>query len=247
MSKSDLPTGIFLRGLRKDLLYFRYQDETGVWRSDAANLVLPPIGNSQREEVLAMAKAAREEILRAIDRKRRIQTFGHAPGVTTIRSYAERTWLKRREVDFPTSWKDDEHHLRLHVYPYLGDRSLTAVTSADLYDFLGHLKRKDRLHLQKGEKKVWKSLKGDKLAPRTIRNIWGTTCALFRDAAVIERLIPVSPCLGLRDTGVVPEATDKDPLRANGLALSISDIEQLISDERVPEDRRVIYALDFLS
>src|SRR4051812_9267992 len=95
---SDLPSGIFLRGVRKDLIYFRYQDPTGQWRNDAANLVLPPLGDPKREAVIELAKAARDEIIRTVERTRQVQKRGPMPGVNTVRSYAEKTWLKRRET-----------------------------------------------------------------------------------------------------------------------------------------------------
>jgi integrase len=247
---SGLPPGLILRGARRDLIYYSYQDTKGKWRQGPSNMVLPPEGHSDRERTIKAAQAQLQAMQREIARMRQIQNKKPSVGggVVTVGSYAEQ-WLKRREVDLPASWADDEHHLRLHFLPDFGDRVLGSVTSGELFDFLRALKKKDRLHqfINEKKEKVWKAVKGDKLAPRTVRNIWSSISALFRDAAVIDRFIPVSPCLGLRDTGAVPEATDKDPLRAEGLTLSVTDIEQLIWDERVPEDRRVQYALDFLS
>jgi integrase len=65
-----------------------------------------------------------------------------------------------------------------------------------------------------------------KLAPRTIHHVYHLTATLFR-TAVAEELIDATPCVLQR--GVLPKK-----------------VEKLISDRRITEDRRVLYALKAL-
>ena len=79
-----------------------------------------------------------------------------------------------------------------------------------------------------------------KLAPRTIRHVYGALHTMFRDAQVDE-LIPANPCILKR--GELPKRVDRDPTWRAGAVLTRGELEQLISDERLPPDRRVLYAL----
>jgi hypothetical protein len=45
--------------------------------------------------------------------------------------------------------------------------------------------------------------------------------------------------------GELPPKEDKDPLWRAGAVFTQAEVEQLIGDERVPEDRRVPYAVLF--
>jgi integrase len=82
------------------------------------------------------------------------------------------------------------------------------------------------------------------LAPRTIYHVFQTTALLFR-TAIIDELIDATPCIVAR--GVLPKKVDKDPNWRNGAIYSREEVEQLISDGRIPEDRRVLYALKGLA
>ncbi len=79
-----------------------------------------------------------------------------------------------------------------------------------------------------------------KLAPRTIRNIYGMLHTMFVDAKV-EGLIVSNPCELPRDA--LPKRRDKDATWRASAVLVASEVERLISDERIPEDRRVVYAV----
>ncbi len=82
------------------------------------------------------------------------------------------------------------------------------------------------------------------LAPRTIYHVYQTTALLFR-AAIIDELIDATPCVVAR--GVLPKKVDKDPNWRNEAIYTREEVEQLISDSRIPEDRRVLYALKGLA
>jgi len=70
---------------------------------------------------------------------------------------------------------------------------------------------------------------------------------MFADAAEM-RGIPRDPCLGVRWKKHTPRKHDKDPRWRRGLrAWSIDDLVLLTTDERIPEDHRLLNALRFLS
>jgi integrase len=76
-------------------------------------------------------------------------------------------------------------------------------------------------------------------APRTIRNIYSSLRAFFRDAE-IEGFIDRSPCILTRyQLGPV---VDADPTGETA-RFSRQELTILVSDDRIPCDRRVLYAL----
>lgn len=89
-----------------------------------------------------------------------------------------------------------------------------------------------------------KSLRDEgRLAPKTIRNIHGTLHRLFEDAAADE-LVPSNPCVLKR--GDLPPDQDADLDWRETAIYQRHEVEMLIEDERIPEDRRVYYAVLFL-
>lgn len=88
-----------------------------------------------------------------------------------------------------------------------------------------------------------RDLRQGDLAPRSIRHVYATLRAMF-ESAVVEELIPHNPCVLRR--GELPQKRDQVPeWRAE--AYSIAEVERLISDTEIPQERRVIYALKALA
>ena len=65
--------------------------------------------------------------------------------------------------------------------------------------------------------------------------------AMFR-TAVADELIQFTPCVVAR--GILPKKVDKDPAWRAQAIYTRQEVESLISDSRIPQDRRVLYALD---
>ncbi len=84
----------------------------------------------------------------------------------------------------------------------------------------------------------------DQMAPRSVRHIYGTLHTMFRDA-VADELIDTNPCVV--PTGELPKKIDKDPTWRRSAIFTKNEVEAAISDERIPMDRRVVYALLFLA
>jgi integrase len=82
------------------------------------------------------------------------------------------------------------------------------------------------------------------LAPRTVRHIYGQLHARFR-RAYRKGLVDGNPCALERHE--LPKKEDKDPTWRASAVFSRAEVEQVISDERLPEDRRALYAMMFLA
>jgi len=151
-------------------------------------------------------------------------------GPATLKAFGE-TWLKGRPGQGVTCSADEAGHLRNHVWPDLGATLLRDLRPRHVRDLVHSLRGKASKH-------------GGALAPRTIRTIYATLHRLLKDA-VVDELIATSPCILKR--GDLPRAVDKDPQWRQGAVFSREEVEALVSDERVPDDRRVAYGLLFLA
>jgi integrase len=120
-------------------------------------------------------------------------------------------------------------HLEAFLYPAVGDVPLAEVTDVALIDWAQGL---EKTHGPSGKAP----------SPKYIRKITATTRALFKDATRRHK-IERTPC--------VWEDTDLPELEANARiaedGFELQEVAQLIRDERIPEDRRVLYALEFLT
>lgn len=152
-------------------------------------------------------------------RQQHVDRFRAGTDATTVRSYAK-GWIDARRGRVH-SVADEDTRLRLHVLPHIGDLELEAVRPRHVRDLV--------VELRKG-----------KLAPRTIRHCYGTLRTLFQ-TAIREELIQSNPCVLGRDE--LPKKADKDPAWRATAVFTRTEVEAIISDERIPLDRRVLYAL----
>ncbi len=175
------------------------------------------------------SKAAK--VLEAIER--RIQAtagFGEpALGPLTVKRYLA-SWIKDRRLRNVASAGDDETRLQRHALPELGELLLAEVRPSHIRSLVRSLKAKV------GQGRA-------QLAPRTVRHVYGVLHRMFEDA-VADELIESNPCSIKR--GELPAKIDKDPTWRSGAVFTREEVEQLISDKRIPEDRRVFYAIAFL-
>src|SRR5262249_2205731 len=169
--------GIFVRGRK---LWARFKDASGAWVNKSTPFEVGQESEAARylARRLANAAAKREADLRA----------GQSDdGSVQFRTFAGR-WLKERRALGVRSISDDESRMKRHILPELGDLDLGDVQSRHVRAFVLKLRTKTRG-------------KGEKLAPRTIRNVYGLLSTMFRDA-VAEGLIAATPCVLRR--GVLP-------------------------------------------
>jgi hypothetical protein len=79
------------------------------------------------------------------------------------------------------------------------------------------------------------------MAPKSIYNAYSTVSAFFRDAA-LEDLIEQSPCVLVKHQ-LGPKVDIEPEFRANA-QFGRDELEMLISDSRIPLDRRAFYVLE---
>lgn len=144
-----------------------------------------------------------------------------AAGLTVRRFTA--TWIEQRKATVRT-WKGDESRLRLYVFPRIGDMLLAEVRAKHLADLFRELRSRTE----------------NAVAPKTVHNAYAAVRALFRDA-VIEGLIHHSPCVLTEHQ--LGQKRDADPEWRDGAHFTRTEAEALISDARIPFDRRVLWGL----
>jgi integrase len=143
-------------------------------------------------------------------------------GPVTVAAYA-RKWLEDRRTLVADS-KNDEARLKYHVLPAIGSMRLDEVRPRHLVEMFRALRD------------------ANKLAPKSIINVYSTVKALFRDAKMADLLIGDAPTILTKYQ--LGEAVDKDPEWRATARYSRDELEILISDPRLPIDRRVLYALE---
>lgn len=202
---------------RKGRLYLYFRQE-GKWVERAAGVTDTPEGRAEAEALL-------EQIREKLKAQTAIRTS--VGGDLTLKKYAL-SWLDGREDN--TSNVDDRQRLEDHVFPVLGESLLGDVRAGDVKRLVDALRKKQ-------------SARGETLAPRTIRNVYAALSGMFRDA-VLDEKIAASPCI-LRGRHL-PQARDSDPEWRDTAIFELAEVALLVRDERIPEDRRVLYALEFL-
>lgn len=159
---------------------------------------------------------------RLLEVRREMQALARAtggePGPLTVERWGERWLLARDNRDAD----NDAARLRLHVFPNVGGLALGEVEPRHLAALA----------------KDWS---GKGLAPRTRRNVYSVVKAMFRDARIEGVLSGADPCiLTHRQLGKIKDAPG---FVRRDAVFSRDELEALISDDRVPHDRRVWYAL----
>lgn len=224
--------GVYARG---NQLWLRYTDAQGkrCWTPSGFEL------DKEKEAAAALAiiqrqVAAEKNFAQKAEAGEELPTKG-----VTVKAFGEH-WNARRlkKPDREQAAKEDKWKL-LHIYESLGRILITEFRTKHGRAFVEELRAK--LH---ETKKLPDGSPAPALAPRTIRSIWGCLHHLFR-AAVVAELIPVNPCV--LEPGDLPPNEDANPEWRDSAVFERWEVEQLISDERVPAWRRVLWACLFLA
>lgn len=142
--------------------------------------------------------------------------------------------LKWIDTQHHRTAKDEKGYLKNHLVPAsLGTMRLDHVTSGDVAEWIEWL----RARPSKRDNKP--------LAPRYVRSIYDVVRRAFARARA-KRIIATSPC-DEDAAKALPAVADKDPAARATWHLSRSEAQALLFDERVPRDRRVLYAISFLT
>lgn len=204
--------------IKQNKLWARYKNDTGKW-SNAPTPYRP--GDEAK---------ARRYLARLEARIHASVAIGLAAGMqsgtpVTVNQYADK-WIKDRRPLRLATLSDDETRLKRHVLPTLGSFALHEVRPRHIRDLVLKLRAEGSL------------------APRTIHHVFHAVKAMSH-AAVADELLDATPCVLSR--GVLPKKVDKDPSWRATAIYTRAEVESLISDARIPEDRRVLYALKALA
>jgi integrase len=176
---------------------------------------------------MGRAKRALETIERRIEAEK---LTGIPVGELTVKAYGEK-WLKARPGHGVSTAADEARRLRLHAWSTIGHHLLKEIRTRHIRDLIRGLSRK-------------KSARGTPLAPRTVRHVYATLHTMFREA-VVDELLSTNPCVVSKED--LPAKKDNDPTWRQGAIFTRDEAEQLFSDPRIPEDRRVVNALELLA
>jgi integrase len=199
-------------------LWARFKDEHGRWKGG-------PTPYRPGDEAKARGFLKRLENQSAAKRSYSEGAGEKHKGPITVASYADR-WVADRKQLGLVSASDDGARLKLHALKFIGQMSLGDVRPRHLKDMVLGM-RKDAV-----------------LAPRSIRKVYATVVTMFR-TAVADELVPFTPCVLAK--GILPKNVDKDAtFRANAI-FTREEVQALISDVRILEDRRVVHALKALA
>jgi integrase len=141
-----------------------------------------------------------------------------AGGIPTVQSFA-RTFLEKRRLVGVRSARNDESRLRTHVFPAIGMMRLDEMAPRHIADLIAQVRALRR-------------------APRTVRNVYSVLRALFREAQIAGL---ISPCI-LTHFQLGRVRDGKKGWR-EGALFTREELQTLISDRRIPPDRRVLYGL----
>ncbi|BDG06996.1 hypothetical protein AMPC_01090 [Anaeromyxobacter paludicola] len=155
----------------------------------------------------------------------------------TVRRFFEEIWLPQRKVLRPFAWQVDKGRLEQHFLPDFGDRVLSQLASdraeVELLDWLLGLRSK----LSKRD--------GKPLASRTVWNIASIVRVFFSDA-LERKKIARDPTEHWNAERHLPAKADKEQGWRQRAGFTLDQVVTLTTDRRIPEDRRVLYALRFL-
>lgn len=169
-------------------------------------------------EVGQEEEAARR--LRALqDQVEAMRAVGAGAGPLTVQRWATK-WIERRERRGVAMVRDERQRLRAYIGPALGDIPLGELTRRQVVSWVDELR--------------------GRLAPRSVLHVYGTLRQMMATAAR-EGLIDATPCTLEGDE--LPRLEDRDPEWRQEAVFTREELERLISDPDIPEDRRVAYAL----
>jgi hypothetical protein len=193
-------------------LYVKVKDPDKGWTYMQAVVNGRPLEIGQEAAALAFRHAAQNALDAGVE-------LGLGGDDTVANYFARRVLPQRKAMDVKT-WDDEEGRFKLHIEPLLGKMALSEVQPRHVNG-------------------VIEQLRAAKKASRTVRNVYHVMRTIFR-LAQIDGLTSSSPCILTR--AELGKIKDKHKEWRAGAIYSREELVELISDERIPWDRRVYYA-----
>jgi integrase len=168
------------------------------------------------------------------------------PRGLTLRGFVEE-WLAAREKRGIVKAQDERRFfaqiifpaLRSSTEPGLGDRLLVDIRRSHIVALMHEVAQ---LRAAATGRPGTRKASGERLSARTVLHVYRTLSTAMADAAR-DMLIPGSPCSLTTARGELPKKRDKDPTWRERSVFAREEAIALLADERVPDDRRVYYAL----
>ena len=206
---------------RKKLLYVKFRRPDGSWGRVSTGYRVGQEAFGQAFMAVWVAKGEKPD---------RIDLDGPLVIPTPETSVGEfgRVFVSERRARGILDWGHEETHLRYHLHG-LRDRPLRDVTKGETLSWARSLAGRTGEH-------------GKPLAAATIKKITATVKMVFKEA-VKRDLIAVTPCVW--DAADLPRKMTSARSREGGF--TAEDVARFMYDKAIPEDRRVLYAMEFLT
>lgn len=186
-------------------------------------------GETDKRRAMSYLAELRRQIREGTWRPKNERDEPTEPAPITCNEWAE-TWFERRRDAEVKCAADEERDVRRWLLATHGDSPLVSVTRSDIREAIDGMRRKN----------------GERYAPRTVLKAYAAVRLCFADA-VAEEVIASSPCTLQKRRGELPTKRDADPRWRASAVYTRDEAETLISDERIPWDRRVYYSLGLLA
>ena len=151
----------------------------------------------------------------------------------TLSRYLDGWTMRRREAGVRNA-RAEAQWFAMYVTPTLGARSLASITRLEIKDLVDGLTRTT-------SKKT-----GRVLAARSVLHVYRTLATAFADA-VLDALSAASPCTLKTRKGELPKKRDGSSTWRAQAVYSLAEAEHVLTDPRVPADRRAFCALELLA
>jgi len=139
-------------------------------------------------------------------------------------------WLERRRSSGVRNARAEGQWFRDYVRPQLGAKPISEVTRVHVRELVEGLTR------------TTSAKTGKTLSARTVLHVYRTLSTAFSDA-VLDGVIASSPCTLKTRKGELPTKRDRDPKWRALAAYTLPEIETMLGDTRIPDDRRAFYGL----
>lgn len=150
-----------------------------------------------------------------------------------VETYAAR-WVAGRRKSGVATIENERQRLDDYVLPVIGKRPLAEVSRKEIKALMAKVAEEPSKHTGKPHK------------PRTVHRIYEAMRTMFNDA-VLDEVLVVSQCTLRIKRGELPPKQDGDPLWRAQALFTRDEVETLLSDERVPHQRRMYYGIGLLT
>lgn len=176
------------------------------------------VNGKQVQEIVGTDKRAAERLHR--QRKREVAQGVYVPQARSanisVQGYAA-LWLERRTN---VTKMDDARRLRDHILPRVGSKRLSEIEQPDIVRLVRDLQADESISL------------------KTAKNSYGVFRTMMRDATIEKLVLGGDPC-------VLPKGSWRKQAGAEREVYTAQEVVSFMTDKRLDEDRRVLFALWF--